>query len=100
MIGLVTATPMLREIDELYALDWDAFGEAEWERLGATYELLPGALSDHPGRWFSARDDEKHLSVSVEPPGLQVYGLCDAATFEAWHTAFESLTETLPRRAV
>src|SRR5215207_10978420 len=73
------ATPIdglscLVEVERIYGLDWDRFGEEDWRALTRIYEGLPGALRSRDGpMWFG--DDEylpPFLRASVEPSGLRV----------------------------
>mgnify|MGYP001087046791 CR=1 FL=1 len=99
------ATPIdslsyLVEVERIYGLDWDRFDEAHWRELTRSYEGLPGAvrLKDVPW-WFGDDDDvPPFLWASVEPPGLQVYGILPEADWRAWDERFRYVAAGLPCR--
>lgn len=99
------ATPIdglscLVEVERVYGLDWDRFGEDHWRGLSRIYEGLPGALrpSDGP-MWFGDDEDvPPFLWASVEPPGLQVYGVLPEADWRAWDERFRKAAVGLPCR--
>lgn len=87
-------------IEEMYTFDWSRFTSAHDEQLRRAYASLPGWMNaqDLP-RWFGS-DERKgpSLSASMEPPGLQVYGILEPAVFDAWHARFIDATRALPVR--
>lgn len=92
-------------VERVYALDWDLFDEDDWRRLSKLCEELPGAMpgpSGLPGGlacWFGDDEDvPPFLSASVEPPGLQVYGILPEADWGAWDARFRKAAERLPVR--
>ena len=101
------ATPIdglhcLVEVERVYCLDWDRFHEDHWRALERIYEGLPGSLRLRDGpMWFG--DDEAlppFLWASVEPPGLQVYGVLPEADWRAWDEQFRSAIGGLPGRVL
>src|SRR4051795_3545858 len=48
----------LVEVERVYGLDWDRFGEIQWANLARIYEGLPGAVGhlDMPW-WFGDHED-------------------------------------------
>src|SRR5947209_9531114 len=61
------------EVERVYALDWDRFGEDQWATLARIYEVLPGTVRLREVPWWFSDDEDvpPHLSASVEPTGLQ-----------------------------
>ena len=101
------ATPIdgmscLVEVERIYGLDWDRFGEDDWRALTRIYEGLPGALRSRDGpMWFGDDEDfPPFLRASVEPPGLQVYGVLPEADWRAWDERFRSAIGGLPGRVL
>ena len=86
-------------VEEIYALAWDSFDRAAWARLDAIYASLPGHVAAALPTWFG-HDEEvgPWLTGSVEPPGLQVFGLVEREIFDSWHRAFVGAAATLPFR--
>lgn len=73
-----------------------------WDRLGALYAEMPGWAEAHgeggcpwPGQWFGLNGDAKHLTASVEPGGLQIYGELPQAEWEAWISLFKRRAEEI-----
>jgi len=67
-----------------------------WNRLGKLYREMPGWAEVHgeggcpwPGQWFGSSGEEPHLTASVEPGGLQIYGKLQEAVWEDWITDFK-----------
>lgn len=68
-----------------------------WDRLGELYREMPGWAEAHgeggcpwPGQWFGRNgEEESHLTASVEPGGLQIYGKLPEAVWEDWITDFK-----------
>ena len=99
------ATPIdgltcLVEVERIYGLDWDRFGEEDWRALTRIYEGLPGALGFRDGpMWFGDDEDlPPFLRASVEPSGLQVYGVLPEADWRAWDERFREGAAGLPCR--
>jgi hypothetical protein len=96
--------PSLVEVERVYRLDMNAFSDAQWSALREIYRSLPGAYRERQiSAWFG--DDEEHppfLCASVEPSGLQVYGILALESWIAWDAAFVAAlaTSALPFRAV
>ena len=93
------------DVDRVYRFAWHKFAKSDWEELGRVYARLPGWRGYVPIRspgwrgllgqagafpfWFG--DDAHgypHLTVSVEPPGLQVTGSVFAAATDFHHMRF------------
>ena len=78
------------EIERIYCLDLDEFEDRHWSSLGEIYRSLPGGYRElQIPMWFG--DDEEHLpflSASVEPPGIQVYGILTREAWAEWDAAF------------
>ncbi|WP_165072790.1 hypothetical protein [Paludisphaera rhizosphaerae] len=95
------------EVERVYGFDWDRFDEDDWSRLSQVCEGLPGAIKPGPSGlpgglvyWFGDDEDvPPYLSASVEPPGLQVYGMLPEADWSAWDARFQAEATTLPTRA-
>jgi hypothetical protein len=65
------------------------------------YQRLPGWMNyrDGPPFWFGTDVNVcPHLTASVEPPGLQVWGLLATPEFHAWHLQFLDAIARLPAR--
>ena len=90
------------DIERVYTFDWDAFKDADWKRLTAVLHSLPGFVETDESfaRWFSPIDDPAngYLCGSVEPPGLQVAGTLNIATWKQWDTAFRESITSFPFR--
>lgn len=88
------------EIERIYELDWDRFNEGHWQDLAGIYEGLPGAVRYRDGpMWFGDDEDvPPFLWASVEPPGLQVYGILPEADWRAWDERFRTVAVGLPCR--
>lgn len=91
------------DIERIYCFDWDAFTDADWEKLRLIYTTLPGyqETADRTFlRWFSAEDDPDngYLWASVEPPGLQVAGTLEHRVWDGWDGRFRSAIAALPFR--
>ena len=90
----------LVEVERIYCLDWDHFGEDDWRELSRIYEALPGALRFRDGpMWFG--DDEDllpYLRASLEPAGLRVHGVLPEADWWAWDERFRKEAAELPHR--
>lgn len=99
------ATPIdgltcLVEVERVYGLDWDRFGEDQWAALARIYEVLPGAVRLREVPWWFGDDEDvpPHLSASVEPTGLQVHGVLPEADWRAWDEWFRREADGLPCR--
>lgn len=64
-----------------------------WDKIPLIYSQLNGWLGYGKGGdlgqkgipyWFSYNDEEKHISASVEPGGLQFSGLMEDAEWQLW----------------
>lgn len=99
------ATPIdglscLVEVERVHCLDWDHFGNDHWQGLTRIYEGLPGTVRHRDGpMWFGDDEDvPPFLRASVEPPGLQVYGVLPEADWWAWDERFRESAAGLPCR--
>lgn len=70
--------------------------KAVWDRLGELYRQMPGWAAAHgehgctwTGQWFGTAEDPQHLTASVEPGGLQLYGELPEAVWTEWITLFK-----------
>lgn len=90
------------EVERIYRFAWDRFAPSDWDALARSYEGLPGALGWSTGGvpfWFGDDEDvPPFLSASVEPPGLQVFGVLPEADWHAWDGRFRAETAGLPAR--
>ncbi|WP_337176683.1 hypothetical protein [Paludisphaera sp.] len=90
------------EVERIYGFDWGRFGAADWDALARSYEGLPGGLRWSPDglpMWFGDDEDlPPFLTASVEPPGLQVFGVLPEADWLAWDARFLAATAGLPAR--
>lgn len=111
-------TPEGVEVERIYCFDRHRFSEADWEALARAYEHLPGGLrhgvfdqdqgtyiEDSSGKglpfWFGVGEESApFLSASVEPPGLQVYGILSRRDWEVWDQHFRALAKDLPMRDI
>ncbi|WP_160713451.1 hypothetical protein [Chitinophaga solisilvae] len=64
-----------------------------WDKVPVIYQQLNGWIGfcpkGEPGHeglpyWFSFNEQEKHISASVEPSGLQFTGLMDTNEWDIW----------------
>ena len=101
------ATPMdglscLVEVERVYGLDWDRFDEDHWRALTRVCEALPEAVRYRDVPWWFGDDEDvpPFLWASVEPPGLQVYGILPEADWRAWDERFRASACGLPVRAL
>ena len=96
--------PEWLEIERVYCLDFDRFNAGDWERLAQLYNKLPQRKPDSPAGcpwWFGTNEElEPFLWASVEPPGLQVYGVLDPKDWEMWDCNFRALSAKLPKRVL
>jgi hypothetical protein len=99
------ATPIdglscLVEVERVYGLDWERFGERQWRDLARIYEGLPGVVRFRDGpMWFGDDEDiPPFLSASVEPTGLLVRGILPEAEWISWDERFRTETSELPCR--
>lgn len=99
------ATPIdgvscLVEVERVYGLDWDRFGDRHCQGLARVYEGLPGAVRLREVPWWFGDDEDvpPFLWASVVPPGLQVYGVLPEADWRAWDERFRSSACGLPVR--
>lgn len=94
--------PGLVEVERIYCFDWARFTKENWKELSRIYEDLPGSVRCKGIQWwFGEKEDAPpFLSASVEPPGLQVYGVLFAADWLAWDERFRTEAGILPMRAL
>lgn len=87
-------------IDRIYRLDHDAM-DREPDSVAAFWEIakqLPEFReSGHP-TWFGRDGDEEsgYLSLSFEPPGLQIAGVLRQEDWTRWEQAFAAEAHRLP----
>jgi hypothetical protein len=101
------ATPIdglscLVEVERIYCLNWDGFDDDHWQALTRVYEGLPGAVRYQDVPWWFGDDEDlpPFLWASVEPPGLQVYGVLPEADWWAWDEHFRVAAAGLPCRVL
>ena len=96
--------PELVEVERIYCVQFDRFSVADWTSLDHIYRNLPGEYRENQIPFWYGDSDEApvHLSASVEPPGIHVYGIISVDQWSQWDAAFqEALTEsTLPFRTL
>ena len=97
------ATPIdgltcLVEVERVYGLNWDRFGEIQWTVLARIYEGLPSAVRERNGpMWFGDDEDvPPYLRASVELTGLRVHGVLPEADWHAWDDRFRREADGLP----
>lgn len=90
--------PEVADIDRVYCLDWNRFGDVEWSSLDRIYRALPGWAGYHEVPWWFGADEGKgpHLFATVEPSGLQVCGILPRLDWLDWSSRFEEATADLP----
>lgn len=95
-------TPGFVEVERVYCFDWDQFSASHWEELSLIYMSLPGAVRYLDMPWWFGEDEElpPFLSASVEPPGLQVYGVLPNVNWQAWDERFRFSAGELPMRVL
>jgi hypothetical protein len=88
-----------------YPFDWIGVGNID-EHFARIWSALPGydaestyffasPAAEPAGHRFQERLPP-HLSCSIEPIGIQVYGVLPRRDWERWRGAFERLTVHLP----
>lgn len=94
--------PGFIEVERIYCFDWDRFSDRHWDALGGVYEALPGDVRHRDVPWWFGEDEESQpfLWASVEPPGLQVYGVLLETDWLLWDEAFRSAVDGLPMRVL
>jgi hypothetical protein len=82
--------PSMVEVGRIYCLDFDRFSTDHWSQLDTLYRTLPGNYRKRQNpMWFGSDEDAPpFLWASVEPPGLQVYGILPLQVWEAWDAEF------------
>jgi hypothetical protein len=95
--------PSMVEIDRVYCVDVVAFTDADWTRLDDIYRSLPGhyRVAQSSPMWFGDDEDQlPFLWASIEPPGIQVYGILPPTAWAEWDQAFMTAlnASTLPFR--
>ena len=93
-------TDSFAEIDRIYCLLFDSFTDENWQTLEGIYAALPGKrYQSVVPYWYGLEESASHLSVSVEPVGLQAAGMLPRADWLSWDEAFRQLVENsdLPR---
>ena len=93
------------DIERIYCFEWEAFSNADWKTLRASYAKLPNyetQAEDAFPRWFSRTDDPEngYLWASVESAGLQVAGTLRRTIWDDWDRQFRAATAGLPFRQV
>ena len=90
--------PNVADVDRVYRFAWHEFTEENWDSLDSIYKSLPGWIGYDPVPWWFGKDEKTfpHLTASVEPPGLQVWGRLPTKEFMAWHDAFMEAIKDFP----
>ena len=90
-------------VERVYCLDFNNFGDAEWQRLTAICNELPERKPDSSDGcpwWFgSEHTSPPFLFASVEPSGWLVSGVLPADAWQAWDTQLQLATTKFPRFA-
>ena len=75
------------EVERIYCINWELTHPLT---LDAVYPKLPGQYRLNSGpMWFGSDEDHPpFLWASVEPPGVQVYGVLKQEDWDLWHDAF------------
>lgn len=99
------ATPLdgltcLVEVERVYSLDWEQFGEGDHQALSRIYTLMPGFVGDQDVlTWFGDDEDlPPFLGAVREPAGLRVRGILPEADWWAWDARFRREAAELPCR--
>jgi len=78
-------------LDRIYCLDFHAFNEVTWERLGHAYAALPHYIlkENQCPTWFGEEGiSSNYLYASVEPSGLQIVGELTPEQWDTWQHKF------------
>jgi hypothetical protein len=98
----ISSLTCMVKVERLYCFDWDLFSRGDAVALVETYKTLPGAEDGSTGAspaWFGDDEDvPPFLTATVEPPGLQVFGVLPEADWHAWDARFRAATASLPAR--
>lgn len=82
----------------------DSLPTKAWEEVQTVYEQMPGWLGfGHGGDlgelnipyWFGFDPNEKHVSASVEPSGLQIFALMEKYEWLEWIAKFKQKATTV-----
>jgi hypothetical protein len=78
-------------VERVYELNFDAFTKAHWNELDRIERSLPGRYRiNQVPMWFGSDElSPPYLLASVEPPGLQVYGVLSLHDWKEWDAAFQ-----------
>ena len=80
------------DLDRIYVFDDDSFTKADYAALDAIYKQLPGYINDDGWPfWFGTDCEGIYLSVSWEPPGLQLSGYLPLKDFMEWEARLHEL---------
>lgn len=100
----VDGDPSVVKVERIYCLDFDCFEAHHWQALDVIYRSLPGGYrARQVPSWFGGAEEEgvpPFLGASVEPPGLQVYGMLPLSEWLGWDAAFKAALDAsgLPMR--
>ena len=90
-------------IDRVYCLDFNNFGDAEWQRLTAICDELPNRKPDSADGcpwWFGSDESSPpFLWASVEPSGWCVHGIVPTDGWDKWDAQLQNAASGLPRFA-
>jgi hypothetical protein len=89
-------------VERIYCFDWDLFNNEHWDILDETYKGLPNWIGyEGCPYWFGFDEEiEPFLTASVEPPGLQVYGVLQVKDWKEWNAGFIEKVKNLPKRFI
>lgn len=62
-----------------------------WEKLARLYSEMPGwsGFIDEIPQWYAQNDDERIITASVEPSGLQFYAELPQEEWDVWFDQFK-----------
>ena len=93
--------PSFVEVERIYCFDVDALSKEHLHRLNDIFGTLPGyqGVVDGSPMWFGLDEEVfPFLWASLEPPGLQVYGVVRPNQWKDWDTAFQGSISDFPFR--
>src|SRR4051812_42954671 len=100
---LIDGVSCLVEVERVYGFDRARFEEGHWRALSRIYEGLPGAVRPREVPWWFGDNEDvpPFLRASVEPRGLQVYGILPESDWRAWDERFRgAVGDRLPARVL
>lgn len=73
---------------------WYYLPESVWDSVRTVYQAMPGWQGfDKRGfpYWFGTEKDEKWISTSIEPSGLQILGRMEVQEWNEWTERFKEI---------